>query len=393
VLRRLVRRLLWCIALFGLFGSVAGCVDVSGDTAETPVPTAAPKRPKATNLFIKGDEKQALLGAVVARCQRSGLGKCSGILGPLPGMYYGRRGNQFWALASFRHPDRGVEGQPLVMRRRAGGGWSVAAETSGTVCEPLPLSMARLWDLKPASGADTCFSAPPPEAEAGPSRDVIHDYEVFERTIADEVNAYWANMIPQAFGVAYQPPEIKGAYTSEQDAPLCGGKPLRTHNASFCRRPDNFIAWDKDGFMLPLFQEFGNVAPAIVVAHEYGHAMQDLLGWKFRYTIHGELNADCLAGAWTKATTNVVQQGFHVDDLDKAVGPLFRFQDPDDSEWFDVDAHGTALERIAAFQHGTAGAVREQCEPTAEHPAGFPNAPDGNADVEGQPAPSSTPPG
>ena len=76
----------------------------------------------------------------------------------------------------------------------------------------------------------------------------------------------------------------------------------------------------------------------------------------------------------------------------KAVGPLFRFQDPDDSEWFDVGAHGTALERIAAFQYGTDGGVREQCEPTAEAPAGFPGARDGDEDVEAQPpAPSNTP--
>lgn len=390
VLGRRMRNFFWCIVLVGLSAGCSGCLGTDSDTPETP-PNTATKAPKATNLFITAKDKQALLSEVVERCETSGVGECSGILGPLPGLYYGRRGNQFWALASFRHPTNGVEGQPLVMRRKAAGGWSVAAQTNGTVCEPLPVAMARLWDLPSTSGADGCFSVAPPEAEVGPSRDTISAYDDLEQEIVEEVNAYWATTVPQTFGVEYRPPEMKGAYTSEQDAPMCAGEPLDTHNAWFCSA-DNFIAWDKAGFMLPIYQEFGDMAPAIIVAHEYGHAMQALLGWTFGYSIHEELNADCLAGAWTKATTSLVQQGFRADDLDKAVEPLFRFKDPEGSEWFDVGAHGTALERIAAFQYGTAGEVREQCEPTAEHPAGFPGAPDEEVDDDGQqPAPSATP--
>jgi predicted metalloprotease len=372
----------WCIVLVGLSAGCAGCLDTGGDGPDTSA-AKEKKPPKAKNLFIAADEKQALLNAVVERCEAAGVGGCTGILGPLPGLYYGRRGNQFWALVSFRHPVEGVEGQPLVMRRKAGAGWTVAARTSGTVCEPLPVAMARLWDLKSAPGSDGCFSVLPPEAEAGPSRDTISAYEDLEREIVEEVDTYWAATIPQTFGAQYKPPEIKGGYTSEADAPICAGEPLDTHNASFCI-PDNFIAWDKAGLMLPLYQEFGDIAPAIVVAHEYGHAIQSLLGWTFGYSIHAELNADCLAGAWTKATSGLVQQDFRADDLDQAVEPLFQFRDPEGSRWFDVGAHGTALQRIAAFQYGTAGEVREQCEPTVERPAGFPGAPDEEVDDGGQ---------
>jgi hypothetical protein len=110
--------------------ALVGCFDADdSDPSKKPEPRA----PKAKNLFITADDKQALLRAAVDACESEGVGDCVGMAGPLPGLYYGRRGNRFWALASFRHPVRDVKGQPLVLRRSAGGSWTVVARTDGTV--------------------------------------------------------------------------------------------------------------------------------------------------------------------------------------------------------------------------------------------------------------------
>ncbi len=330
-------------------------------------------RPKAQNRFIGDKDRRALLAVVVDRCRAAGDGECDGILGPLPGLYFGRRGDRFWAIASFRHPVHGVEGQPLVLRRDGAESWTVAAETDGTVCRPLPVAMARVWDLDPAAGDEDCFAVAPPEAEVEGSARTLAELRGSAEEIVTELDAYWSGVTEETFGAEYRPPEVRGAYGAD-DAPSCGGEPLGLNNAYYCI-PERYIAWDERGLMAPVYEEFGWPAPAIVLAHEYGHAMQSMLGWEFGFTIHSELNADCLAGAWMKAANDLTTAGFGAVDLDEAIDPLFRFRDPEGSEWFDPDAHGTALQRIAAFQYGTAGDVREQCEPTPERPAGFPGAP------------------
>jgi predicted metalloprotease len=98
------------------------------------------------------------------------------------------------------------------------------------------------------------------------------------------VDDYWAATIPETFGETYRPPEVKGSFTSAQDAPMCGESALGTNNAWYCDT-DNFIAWDELDFMLPVYEEFGDMASAMVIAHEFGHAVQALLGWRFEHSI------------------------------------------------------------------------------------------------------------
>jgi predicted metalloprotease len=380
----------WVVGLT-LATTFGGCLH-GGDP-----PDEAPQRPapKAENLRITQEEKGRLRLTAVDDCVDKGYGECKGINGPLPGTYFGRQGDTLWAVASFRHPVRGVEGQPLLLTRKAGGRWRVADETGGTSCL-VPARLARAWDLDSASDRKnaTCFRTPRPRStkaradDAGPSGEVVAAYRRLVDHTARGVDAYWSETVPTAFGATYVPPTVRGAYTSEADAPACGGRPVALNNAVYCR-PDRFIAWDERRLMLPFFQRFGEMAPAMVIAHEFGHAVQDMLGWKFTHTIHAELNADCLAGAWARSAESLEQQGMRARELDEAVGPLFEFRDPEGSEWFDENAHGTALQRIAAFQHGTAGDVAEQCTPTPEHPAGFPSAPKDLSDES--PAPADAP--
>jgi predicted metalloprotease len=370
-------RFRWVVGL-ALATTLSGCLH------EDDPPEKEPRRPaaKAQNLRITQEEKGVLRLTAIAHCVDKGYDGCQGITGPLPGTYFGRRGNTFWAVASFRHPDRDLKGQPLLLTRTAGGRWSVADETGGTSCL-VPAGLAKLWDFASASDRKdaTCFRTPKPQVAQSPAGDdarserVLAEYRRVVDTAAGDVNRYWTETVPLAFRAPYEPPRIAGAYTSEADAPACGGRPVSLNNAVYCGGEDRFIAWDEPRFMLPSFKRFGQMAPAMVIAHEFGHAVQDQLGWTFPRDIHAELNADCLAGAWARTAESLEQQGMRARELDAAVAPLFDFRDPEGSEWFDENAHGTALQRIAAFQHGTAGDVAEQCTPTPEHPAGFPGAP------------------
>jgi uncharacterized protein len=55
--------------------------------------------------------------------------------------------------------------------------------------------------------------------------------------------------------------------------PACGSQPAPPRNAFYCPVGD-FIAWDESGLMIPYYVGGGDFAAALVLAHEFGHAMQ-----------------------------------------------------------------------------------------------------------------------
>jgi predicted metalloprotease/PKD repeat protein len=134
------------------------------------------------------------------------------------------------------------------------------------------------------------------------------------------------------------------------DAPIstaCG--PTVLNNASYCGG-DHGIYYHIA--ILDEFLKIGPYAPQFVIAHEFGHAVQKQLGFTRPpyFQIELELQADCLAGAYTR---DAKARGL-VDDLDieAAVVGLFRVRDRPGIPWFDPNAHGTAGLRIDAFNAG-----------------------------------------
>ena len=49
-------------------------------------------------------------------------------------------------------------------------------------------------------------------------------------------------------------------------------------NAFYCEQGD-FVAWDEQGLFPKLRQQYGDFAPALVLAHEWGHAVQARVGF------------------------------------------------------------------------------------------------------------------
>ena len=181
------------------------------------------------------------------------------------------------------------------------------------------------------------------------------DYEEYTLTLKsvfESLEEYWAEALPEAFGVPFTPPSRYTYYRPEEGpGPRCGSEQAPAKNAFYCPAGD-FIAWDESGLVIPYYVQAGDFAAAFVLAHEFGHAMQARLPRQERLTVLSELQADCFAGAWAR---HVEQQGrLEAGDLDEATLAVFSARDVPGTEFTDPRAHGTGFERTRAFTDGYA---------------------------------------
>jgi hypothetical protein len=252
--------------------------------------------------------------------------------------------------------------RPLVVAFTA---LSVALTACAGSAEPTATDNAATAAAVPAGGERT--GAVPTSAPSGTSFSFKADdgSEEFDFASYDDamnlalgaINEYWIETMPTEFGVAWtEPEEFIAYYPPEQDGPSCGGQPVGAENAVYCNQTGgDFIAWDEPGLMVPYFEEYGDMANAVILAHEFGHGAQARLGLsdQFAYTIESELQADCFAGAWAAWAD---EQGLLGQDAaDQAADAVISVADPEGVPWTDPDAHGTADERLEAFAAGVDG--------------------------------------
>ena len=131
--------------------------------------------------------------------------------------------------------------------------------------------------------------------------------ETLELSIED-IQAFWTTKMPKVFGQEFEPiPNDKiFAYSQNNPPPACGTgqQPSADDlvgNAFYCSE-GGFIAFDDENLFPKLYKNFGSYAVAMVLAHEWGHAVQDQMGISGGNvpTVYLEQQADCFAGAWTK---------------------------------------------------------------------------------------------
>ena len=116
----------------------------------------------------------------------------------------------------------------------------------------------------------------------------------------------------------------------------------------------------REGLIPKLESDFGNFAAALVIAHEWGHAIQQRTGTSSGATIPLELQADCFAGAWAKHATTTNNDAFNVKpgDLEQALSGYLYFSDPVGTNPGEQGAHGSAFDRIDAFSDGYSHGVK-----------------------------------
>jgi predicted metalloprotease len=162
---------------------------------------------------------------------------------------------------------------------------------------------------------------------------------------AEDINAFWQQTFDDS-EVEYEPPTEFVGYTEPIET-ACGDADL--NNAFYCGASHG-IYYDLN-FLDSQLHTFGDLAPVIIIAHEWGHLVQanlGLLGGRY-LSVETELQADCFAGAWAQHANEagMLEEG----DLDEAGAALFNAGD-EDMPWFDPDAHGPPEQRVRAFADG-----------------------------------------
>jgi predicted metalloprotease len=109
----------------------------------------------------------------------------------------------------------------------------------------------------------------------------------------------------------------------------------------------------------------------VVVGHEFGHHIQELLQWPedYRLRLHRfsgyERMADCYAGIFFKWEAQ--RNNLDDNDLAHAERALGRFGDPDHTPWYEPGAHGGTSSREDAFLIGYDSYNIDSCAKILRH--------------------------
>lgn len=180
--------------------------------------------------------------------------------------------------------------------------------------------------------------------------------------IAD-LQTYWTETFPELYGEDYQPVE-GGLYASTSDAesgPECAASYADVAGNAFYCKLDDSVTWDAEGLLPDLQRKYGDFVIPVVLAHEWGHAMQQRAGGfdENELTITTELQADCFAGAWSRHAMDDKVFDVSSGDLDSALAGVLDLRDNPGTSTRDPSAHGSGFDRVGAFQDGfDNGAVR-----------------------------------
>jgi predicted metalloprotease len=170
-----------------------------------------------------------------------------------------------------------------------------------------------------------------------------------------DIQKFWTEEMPDSFKEKYEP--VKAVYSIDPDgsvaAPCTDDASDIRGNAFYCPSQD-IVAWDRKGLFPQLQSQFGDFLVAMVLAHEWGHAIQKRTKAPSNRTIVLETQADCYAGAWTAYALKGGAPHFEIDRpvLDQALSGYLLFRDPLGSDADDRQAHGSGFDRISGFQDG-----------------------------------------
>ncbi|MCT7662145.1 peptidase [Mycobacterium deserti] len=183
--------------------------------------------------------------------------------------------------------------------------------------------------------------------------------ELARQAISD-IEEYWAVAYAEAFDGQFEPVDALISWDANGfDGMFCDTDTYGLINAGFCH-DDNTIGWDR-GELLPALQRaHGDMGATMVLAHEYGHAIEYQAGLldDDTPTLVAEQQADCLAGSYMRWVAEGSSPRFTLstgEGLNNVLAAVIAFRDPllnvDDPE-VGVDEHGSAFERLSAFQFG-----------------------------------------
>jgi predicted metalloprotease len=188
----------------------------------------------------------------------------------------------------------------------------------------------------------------------------------FARNALTDLNAFWSDAYPEFFGEDFTP--LENGYFSvdsnaiDEDAYPengigCADSPTAPEEAAGNAYYDpscDLIAYDR-ALLEELSTDYGRFLVPVVMAHEFGHAMQGRFGFAENgRSIQDETQADCLAGAWTAwvADGNAEHVSLRTPELDDVIRGFLLLRDDVGSDPNDSQAHGSYFDRVSAFYEG-----------------------------------------
>jgi predicted metalloprotease len=177
----------------------------------------------------------------------------------------------------------------------------------------------------------------------------------------NDVEQFWQQTYNNFLKGTFTPIHRLISYDSNDPRSLsiCDSDTYHLANAFYCRR-DKVMAWDR-GVLVPTAQRFfGDMSVDALVAHEYGHAIQQMAGLVNGKTptIVAEQQADCFSGVYLRWVAEGHSPRFTVstgDGLDHVLAGVITIREPvltpQDAQLID-QGHGTAADRISALGKG-----------------------------------------
>ncbi|OXM43889.1 hypothetical protein CFP75_36870 [Amycolatopsis alba DSM 44262] len=171
-----------------------------------------------------------------------------------------------------------------------------------------------------------------------------------------DVQRYWREHLPAVFNRDFRPLATLASYDSAgRGRVICGASTAGLVNAFYCAGED-VVAWDRGELLPTLGDSIGSAAVMAVLAHEIGHAVQFRLGLPAATpSIVKEQQADCYTGAYFRWVAEGKSAMFQVSTgrgLNEVLTALFRIRDSAGVAFDDDGAHGSAFDRVSAFQFG-----------------------------------------
>ena len=223
-------------------------------------------------------------------------------------------------------------------------------------------------DLGGVDAAPTGGSGPEPTDDLG----------TFVDALSDDIQITWDQDIFRPAGRTYRYTEI--VLFTQRTNSGCGAATVGI-GPFYC--PADHLVYLEEGFFRELDQRFGapgDFAQAYVIAHEFGHHIQSLLGIEAdvqeqsrvnpdqanELSVRLELQADCFAGVWAKSVYDrgVLEEG-DIDEGLKAAAAVGddRIQEQTQGRVDpDTFTHGTSAQRQTWFRRGFDSGAAEDCD-------------------------------
>ncbi len=264
-----------------------------------------------------------------------------------------------------------------------GGGFPIPIKAGGGLLGIIVL-LASIFLPKILGGGQSASNVPQPQGSSSADGACNSELEQIVCGATVDVQAYWQANLTKFYGATFEP--TKTVFFTDATDTGCGQATSQT-GPFYC--PIDRLVYIDLGFMQALEQQLigkpTDLAEQYIVAHEYGHHVQNLVGINDQvqqaqqndpgranqYSVAMELQADCFAGMWVG---DVAARGKldSADEIKEALNAAAGVGDDRIQEKTqgrinkEAWTHGSAEQRQTWFTRGYNSGDAKQCDTFSE---------------------------